>query len=96
MRPIRTAIREKSRPNFERWIKPNVASSAFRSYYEKELIPRLCMACCHTPVIVERYKYPSPRACVRVITWGPMRKLDDSSYTRKRPSRSSLSDQTPE
>ena len=48
MGPIRTAIREKSRTHFERWIQPGVAASAFRTYYEKKMIPRLCKARYHT------------------------------------------------
>jgi NAD(P)-dependent dehydrogenase (short-subunit alcohol dehydrogenase family) len=39
--PIRTMIREKSVPHFDKWMKPLVPSSAFRSFYEKKFMPRL-------------------------------------------------------
>lgn len=39
--PVRTLIREKSRPHFEKHVQPHVSQSAFRTFYEKKFIPRL-------------------------------------------------------
>jgi len=39
--PIRTNIRENSRTHFDKWVKPLVPTSVFRSYYEKKFMPRL-------------------------------------------------------
>ena len=39
--PIRTRIREKSRPHFEKHVRPKVQTSAWRTFYEQKFIPRL-------------------------------------------------------
>ena len=39
--PIRTRIRENSRAHFDAHIKPTVAGSAFKTYYEQKFMPRL-------------------------------------------------------
>ena len=39
--PIRTMMREKSVPHFDKWMKPLVEQSVFRSFYEKKFMPRL-------------------------------------------------------
>ena len=36
--PIRTKIRENSRPYFEKYIKPLVPTSAFKTFYEQKLM----------------------------------------------------------